>query len=461
MFFQQVVAEGLGCFSYMIGCPGVGAMCVVDPRRDIGIYLDTARENGMKITHVIDTHVHADHVSGAHELRSVTGAEICMYESSPVSFDCRKLKEGDVLTFGVARMEVFHTPGHTPDALSLLVADTSRSEKPWILLTGDVLMVGDIGRPDLVGEAVLDEQIQNLWNTLYEKFGKLPDHIEVFPAHGAGSLCGRGMSSKPSSTLGFERTANPLLGYETFEPFHKAMSGEFPARPKSFTHIIKTNMEGAPLLACCPAEQALSVEAFEQLADQGAVVIDTRDASAYGGFHIPGSLNIGFEKQLANWVGMVVDPGSEILLVAETRKDYDAMTIELRRIGYDTVLGYLNGSINAWVYSGRPLETLPQISVHQLQERINSSTPPTVLDVRTPAERQQGHIKGAVHLQLTELLDKGADLPRAEPIVLYCGGGYRSNIAASSLKARGFSATLSLAGGFTAWQRAGLPIEQA
>lgn len=458
MFFEQVIAEGLGCFSYMIGCPGVGTMAVVDPRRDIQVYLDTARENGMKITHVIDTHVHADHVTGAHELRAATGAEICMYETSPVTFDFHKLAEGDVLEFGVARMQVLHSPGHTPDALSLLVTDTSRSQDPWMLLTGDVLFVGDIGRPDLVGEAKLDEQVQNLWNTLYDKFSDFPGHIEVFPAHGAGSLCGRGMSSKRSSTLGFERKANAMLGFPDFASFKEEMSKGFPARPKSFTHIISTNAGGVPLIECCPTEKALTVKQFESAMDGGAVVIDTRDAAAYGGFHIPGSISIGFEKQLANWVGMVVEPDANLLLVAESRKAYDDMVVELRRIGYDRVLGYLNGGVSAWVYAGLPLERLEQISVHQLKEKLHSQTPPIMVDVRTEGELAQGGIAGAVHMPLADVLDGKLDLPKADETVVYCGSGYRSNIAASALKKQGYATALSLAGGFLAWARAGLAV---
>ena len=209
MYFKQITTPGLGCFSYVIGCPAAGEMIVVDPKRDVQDYLDISREEGMKIIHAVDTHVHADHISGTHELKSHTGCDIMVYETSPVGYDFTPLSEGQRMTVGNAAFEVLHTPGHTPDALSLLVTDLTRGDEPWMLLTGDVLFVNDIGRPDLVGDAKLDEQIQNLWNTLYVKFKKYPDSLEVFPAHGAGSLCGRGMSSKPSSTLGFERRHKP------------------------------------------------------------------------------------------------------------------------------------------------------------------------------------------------------------------------------------------------------------
>ncbi|WP_022661856.1 MBL fold metallo-hydrolase [Paucidesulfovibrio longus] len=458
MYFKQITVPGLGCFSYAIGCPGAKAMAVVDPKRDIQDYLDISREEGMKITHIIDTHVHADHVSGAHELRAATGAEIMMYESSPVDFRFSKVAEGQQLEIGNARMEFMHTPGHTPDALSVLVTDLSRSEEPWMILTGDVLFVGDIGRPDLAGSEVIEDQVRNLHNTLYNKFAKLPDYLEVFPAHGMGSLCGKGMSSKTSSTLGFERKHNPMLQFASFDEFHKAMTGDYPARPKSFTHIISTNKDGAPLLECCPLEKALPPERFAERIQEGTLVIDTRDTAAFGGFHIPGSLNIGFEKQLANWVGMVVPPDADLLLVVEDKDAYDAMTTELHRIGYDRIFGYLAGGISAWLLSGRDLEKLDQFSASELRGLAGDKNL-NIVDVRTPGEVKGGIIPGAKHTPLTEVLEKGLPLPKEARTVVYCGSGYRSNIAASALKKQGYENVHSLAGGITAWTRAGFPLD--
>ncbi|MGE4293610.1 MAG: rhodanese-like domain-containing protein [Desulfovibrio sp.] len=457
MYFKQITVPGLGCFSYAIGCPGAKAMAVVDPKRDIQDYLDISREEGMKITQIIDTHVHADHVSGAHELRAATGAEIMMYETSPVDFRFSKVREGQRLEIGNARLEFLHTPGHTPDALSVLVTDLSRSEEPWMILTGDVLFVGDIGRPDLAGADVLDEQVRNLHNTLYKKFLDLPDYLEVFPSHGMGSLCGKGMSSKTSSTLGFERKHNPMLQFASFEEFRKVMTGEFPTRPKSFSHIIQTNKDGAPLLECCPLEKALSPERFEESIQEGTLVIDTRDTAAFGGFHIPGSLNIGFENQLANWVGMVVPPDADLILVVENKDKYDAMVTELHRIGYDRIFGYLAGGINSWLLSGRELDKLDQVSANELR-RLSGEKGLHIVDVRTPGEVKGGIIPGAGHTPLAEVLEKGLALSKDAKTVIYCGSGYRSNIAASALKKLGYGNVHSLAGGVTAWTRAGFPL---
>ncbi|QGY41034.1 MBL fold metallo-hydrolase [Pseudodesulfovibrio cashew] len=460
MYFKQITTPGLGCFSYVIGCPAAREMVVVDPKRDVQDYLDISREEGMKITHVIDTHVHADHVSGTHELKSLTGCDIMVYETSPVSYDFTPLKEGQKLVVGNAGLEVLHTPGHTPDALSLLVTDFTRGDEPWMILTGDVLFVGDIGRPDLVGDAKLDEQIDNLYNTLYIKFQKYPDSLEVFPAHGAGSLCGRGMSSKPSSTLGFERRHNPMLGFDSYESFHLAMSQNFPARPKSFTHIISTNAGGAPLLERCPLDRAMEPARFEERMLDGAAVIDVRDAAAFAGYHIPGSINIGFEPSLANWVGMVVDPKADLLLVVESKEDYDRMCIELHRIGYDNIFGYLTGGIQSWVYSGRPVEKLSIDSAQDLQNCQAENKPVSLIDVRTPGETAGGVIPGAVKFPLADILDGKFDLSEDDHHILYCASGYRSNIAASYLQRHGFWNVRALAGGFLAWSRAGYEVEK-
>lgn len=458
MYFEQITVPGLGCFSYVIGCPAAQAMVVVDPKRDVQDYLDISRNEGMKITHIIDTHVHADHVSGSQELRSHTRAKVCLHENAPVEFEHEKLKEGDVIEIGNAKLEVLYTPGHTPNAISLLVTDKSRSEEPWMVLTGDVLFVGDIGRPDLAGEEILSEQVQNLYNSLYERLAAYPDHLEVFPAHGMGSLCGRGMSFKTSSTLGFERHNNPMLQFKSFDDFKAEMTSEFPARPKSFSHIIQTNIMGAPLLERCPLDLAMSPEQFEERMSRGAVVIDTRDTAAFGGFHIPGSLNIGFEKQLANWVGMVVDPKADLLLVVTDRERYDAMCTELHRIGYDNIYGYLSGGISSWLFSGRQVEKLSQLSVQDLQARLDGGTIKHLIDVRTQAEWDSGYIQNASHFPLTEILDNGFNLPKDEEVVVNCGTGYRSNIVASYLQQNGYTRVYSLAGGTFAWSHAGYEL---
>lgn len=460
MYFEQITSEGLGCFSYVIGCPGAGEMCVVDPRRDVQVYLDIARERGMKLTRVIDTHVHADHVSGAHELAYATGAALCMYHSTPVDFPFTPLREGDTFQMGVARVTVLRTPGHTPDALSLLVADTARSEEPWMLLSGDLLFVGDVGRPDLAGSEHLEEQVANLHHSLYATLGSLPGDLALYPAHGAGSLCGRGMSPLKSSTLGFERRANPMLQLPEFAAFRKAVTAALPARPKSFSRIIEINRHGAELLDRCPLDKALDPDRFAALREAGATVVDTRDAAAFGGAHIPDSLNIGFEPSIANWTGMVVDPEAELLLVVDSRERYDAMRTELHRIGYDNILGWLSGGMSGWITGGRPVDRLTQTSNLEVKRLLDRGPAPRIVDVRTTQEWEGGHIPGALHRPIADIVTAGLELAGDEPVVLYCGSGYRSNIAASLLSRRGFADVRSLAGGITAWRGAGFPVQR-
>ncbi len=459
MYFNQISVPGLGCQSYAIGCPAAKQMMVVDPKRDIQDYLDISREEGMRITHIINTHLHADHISGDQELRAATGADIYINESGvQIEYSHKALNEGDLFELGAAKVEVLHTPGHTPNSISLLVTDKARSDEPEMILTGDLLFVGDVGRPDLAGEEILDEQVQNLFNSLYVKLADYPDHLEVFPAHGQGSLCGRGMSSKKSSTLGYERRANRMLAFPSFEEFKKDVTSGFPTRPKSFTHIISTNKKGAHLLDTCPMDKGLSPKQFEEMIADGAVVIDARDSAAYGGFHIPGSINIGFEKQLANWIGMVIDPGSDLLLVVNDRGDYERMVTELHRIGYDQIFGYLSGGISAWLMSGRPVNQMEQTSPQQLNARIQSGAP-KIIDVRTPDEWAQGSLPNAMHLPLSDILNgKLPDANKKEELTMLCGSGYRSNIAGSILKRAGFEKIKSLAGGMFAYANAGLAI---
>ena len=328
-----------------------------------------------------------------------------------------------------------------------------------MILTGDILFVGSIGRPDLAGEEILEKQIKNLYDSLYEKMQRLPDYLEVFPAHGHGSLCGKGLSAKASSTLGYERATQPILKMQSFKAFHDNIAAEFPVRPKSFSHIINTNIQGAPLLERCPLEQTLNPDQFDKVRRQGATVIDTRDTAAFGGFHIPGAINIGFEKQMANWMGMVIDPSENLLLVVDDREKYDKMTTELHRIGYDSIFGYLSGGMSAWISHGMPIESLSPISAQDLNGQLETNDSGLVVDIRTPEERMQGYISGSKHIPMTQILENGLDMPKNDEMILVCGSGYRANIVASRLKQDGFTHVHSLAGGITAWMNAGYRIE--
>ena len=292
MFFQQFKVEGLGCYSYLIGCPKAGVAFVVDPERHIGRYLEVAEEHGMAITHVFDTHLHADHISGAVELANKTGGDV--YVHSEVHAECREkvVSHGDRFTFGVAEVEILETAGHTPNSITLAVADTSRAAETMFLLTGDLLFVGDIGRPDLAGEDLLEEQVKNLYHSLYYTLSKFDDWTEVYPAHGQRSLCGKGMSAKPMSTLGFERKYNPLLNNMPFGEFRRLMTENFQLRPPGFVKIVEKNRIGPVALDALPPIRRFSIAEVDQLRGQGVILVDVRYATAFGASLIPGSLNI-------------------------------------------------------------------------------------------------------------------------------------------------------------------------
>ncbi len=459
MFFKQFLVKGMGCLSYIIGCPMAHKACVVDPKRDVQDYIDAARANGMEITHVFETHIHADHVSGNQELRSRTGADIYFMEGTPASFPHEEVREHERIELGNVRLEFLKTPGHTPNSMSILVTDLGRAEEPWFVLTGDCLFVGDIGRPDLAGEELLEEQINNLYDSLHNKLGALPRDMEIYPAHGEGSLCGRGMSSKPNSTIGFEMDHVPVLKL-AYEKFREEMTQNFPQRPKSFTHIIETNKLGAPLLERCPIVRDLGPRQVKDLMEKDAVVLDTRDTAAFGGVHIPGSINIGLGPQTANWIGMVLGPKDKIILVVTDMDAYTEMTNQLHRIGYDNIIGYLHGGITAWQEAGMPIEHLWQISAAKLHDKLQSGNYKHLFDVRTQMEWETGHIKEATHLPIDVMLRNIPDIPKDEEVIVYCGVGYRGNIAASFLQRRGFTHVHSLAGGMKAWTNGAYPVER-
>ncbi len=451
MYFQQITTPGLGCFSYVIGCPKAGVMAVVDPRRDISVYLDVSRNAGMRVTHIFETHVHADHVSGAPDLRRATGADIYIHESAPVEYEAKKLAHDEVFTLGPARIRVLHTPGHTPNSVSLLVADLDRSPEPAMILTGDLLFVGDTGRPDLPGAEILDEQVWNLYNSLNVLLADLPDGLEVYPAHGQGSLCGGGLSAKPQSTLGYERVANPRLRWKTFEDFKRDILSNLPMRPQSFSHIIATNLKGAP--PTLPRDDnALSPEAAAELLRQGAAPLDLRASAAFCAAHIPGSIHVdAVSPQVVNWIGTVLSPDQPFFLVLENDADFDGMLTQLRRIGYDDVRGYLRGGIVSWIGQGRDIQSLPMVSPGDLTKRLGQSAPPLVIDVRGPGEYAKSRVEPSLNLPFDALLsdDECPGEPGREKLVI-CQTGYRSAIAASLLQARGCANVSTLAGGLAA-----------
>ena len=456
MYFEQITTPGLGCFSYLIGCPWAGVMAVVDPRRDTGVYLRMAEENDMRITHIFDTHVHADHISGAQQLCSETGADIYIHESAPIKYKAKKLKGGEVFQFGNAFVRILHTPGHTPNSISLLISDLARSTEPEMILTGDLLFVGDAGRPDLPGEEILDEQIENLYNGLYKTLGKLPDYLEVYPGHGQGSLCGQGMGAKPSSTLGYERLTNPMLQFQDFKDFKSAVLSNLPMRPQSFSGIITRNMENIPIIPFCEDLKgyALNADKIEKLHKGGVRLLDLRDTLSFSAAHIPGSINVDASvDSMLNWVGVVIPPGAPLALILPAYKSFEQIRVELQRIGYDSgIKGWLKGGFSAWLNSGRETQSLSHISASGLRSRLAVPDTPTLIDVRSPKEFKKIKIEGSINLPFDLILD-GSHCPDSsnKAAVIICQSGFRSSVAASLLKSQGCTDISVLSGGLDAW----------
>lgn len=471
MLFERFEDQGLAQYSYAVGCPGSGKIAIVDPRRDVDVYLQFAHEQGLTISHVLETHIHADYASGARELAERTGAEhlVSAYdagETFEVTFPHRDLRDGESIEIGAVRIEALHTPGHTPEHLSFLVYDQARSaETPMLMLSGDFLFVGSLGRPDLLGEAQTRSLAERLYASVRDKLAKLPDGLEIHPAHGAGSLCGAGMSGRPVSTLGFERIANPYLDPKlTRDEFIDKLLASTPPFPAYYRRMKRVNSEGPTLLHGLPGLEAIEAEEFHRQVDSGHVVIDLRDQLAFGGGHIPGSFGIGGGTNLSTWASWVVPYDQPILLVPNDPNRPEQVEEAVRalvRVGLDDVRGHLEGGIASWRNAGYPLAETAQTTPPQLREALQSGEAPRVLDVRSDQEWESGHIEGALHIFGGDLPKRLEELPRnGHGLALVCGSGYRSTVAASVLERAGFRNLRNVTGGMGAWEKAGLPTVQ-
>ncbi|MBI2554842.1 MAG: MBL fold metallo-hydrolase [Candidatus Rokubacteria bacterium] len=456
MIFHQLVNEESGCLSYLIGCGQVGEAVIVDPGRDrVDEYIARARKKGLSISHIVETHLHADHVSGNRELASRTHAPILLHHSVQAAFDHTALRDGDEIRIGNVLLKVLHTPGHTPDSISLLVTDLVRSPEPWFVLTGDTLFVGDVGRPDLGGERAAADLYESVSRVLLP----LDDSVEVYPAHGAGSLCGRAMSSKSGSTIGFERRFNPALQVKSKAQFIETIMAGLPPKPPSFETIVAKNRGLIPVREAKP-RPFTAAEAHAEI-QRGASVVDVRDPATYGQGHIPGALNVWIESpQFGDRVGWFVPPGTPVLLVAQGPSDLERALTGLARVGVDDVLGFLQWGLIDWKSAGLPLETVAQITVHDLAGWLEEGREVTVLDVREPFEWGEGHIPGALHMPMREASERRSQIPADRPKAVVCSGGLRSSTVISALKKAGLQNWYNVSGGMTAWQKSGYPLER-
>lgn len=456
----QVERFYLGCLahaSYMVGSGSVAA--VIDPQRDVDIYLDAAADKGWKVGHIIETHVHADFVSGHSELAERTGAKIYLGEGSGAEFPHVAVKDGDELNFGNCHMKFLQTPGHTVESICILMKDASQPDKPGILFTGDTLFVGDVGRPDLSGTYTPQQLAAILYQSLHEKVLRLPDETQIYPAHGAGSLCGRQMSSESSSTIGKQKQTNYALRAKSSDEFVHLLTDNLPTAPEYFAQEVDLNRKGAAPISQLPALAAFSAPEVLRLQQEGTMVVDTRPASEFAAAHVPGSIHIALTGQYASWAARILGLNTKLIIVGEDADHVRESQLRLARVGLESISGYLEDGVAGWVRNGYELESIPQITAPDLADlRKQEPEGVTVLDVREEAEFSSGAIEGAICIPLGKLKSRTSELDPAKLTVVHCKGGYRSSIATSILRGAGFREIANLMGGFDAWKGAGLPV---
>jgi hydroxyacylglutathione hydrolase len=460
MYFKQFYLACLAHASYLIGSDGEAV--VVDPQRDVDEYLAEASAQGFQIKYVIETHLHADFVSGHQEIAARTGAQIVFGEKAGVQFAHRAVRDGEELRIGKAVLQILETPGHTPEGICILVTDTASPDEPQKLLTGDTLFIGDVGRPDLAGGKGYTPQTmaEMMYDTLHGKLLKLPDEVEVYPAHGAGSMCGKNMSKETSSTIGEQRKFNYALKPMSKDQFVTMMTADLPEAPVYFPKDAEINRSGARGLSELQPPAAFSPQQVRELQEQGHILLDVRSAADFGAAHVPGSMNIGLGGQFAMWAGSLIPLNAAIVVIADTSAQVDESVVRLARVGIENVKGFLEGGVESWRVAGFPVDAIEQVTVAQLKEQL-ANEDLQIVDVRRPGEYVNGHVPRALNAPLASLDKSLGPLPlkKDKLTAVICAGGYRSSAAASLLQKHGFSNLLNVSGGTGAWINAGYPVE--
>lgn len=461
MFFQHVYDKTLAQASYFIGCQKAGVALVIDPKRDVDTYLEIAKQNNMKITHIAETHIHADFLSGSRELAALTGAKLYLSDEGGegwlYEFPHEGLKDGSVFKVGNLKLEVLHTPGHTPESISFLLTDTPASDKPVMLFTGDFVFVGDIGRPDLLEEAAgmigtKEVGAKQMYKSM-ERFRELADYIQVWPGHGAGSACGKALGAVPSTTVGYEKVRNWALQHENDENgFVKYLLEDQPEPPKYFAMMKKLNKVERPLLTEVPKLKKLSMQDLKAAMDKGIKVIDTRLKQDFATGFIPGSINIQGNNAFATWMGWFITYEEPFILIAEESK-HDDLVRKLMRIGLDNIYGYAPG-VNEWTGS---LEKANVISLNEFKEILKTNHT-QVVDLRGSSEFKSGHIKGTDHVFIGTLEKNLTKIKKDQQVVIHCQAGDRASIGYSLLAKHGFKNIKNYSGGMNEWVNAGNPV---
>jgi glyoxylase-like metal-dependent hydrolase (beta-lactamase superfamily II) len=460
--FKQFYLGCLAQASYLLGSEGEAA--IVDPRRDVDLYIDEAEAHGLSIRYVIETHLHADFVSGHRELAGRTGATILVSHRASAAFPHQGVKDGDTVRVGALSLHILETPGHTPESISVLVTDTKASGNPQTVLTGDTLFIGDVGRPDLLGSKGItaEHKAGLLYDSLHAKLLPLADDVLVYPAHGAGSLCGKNLSKDTFSTIGRQRATNVALQPMDRDEFIRFLTRDAPETPSYFPMDVEINRRGAPALEPGMRPKPLTAVEVKALQAEGAVVVDVRSSEDYAKASVPRSLNIGLDGQFASWAGTLVDASRNLAIVARDEEGAAEARTRLARVGLGRVVGWLAGGLLEWKQAGFPVEVTEQVTVDELHDVLARSGPAAgrsfqVVDVRRAGEWSGGHIEGAIHAPLHVLEDHAAYLDPELKTYVVCGGGYRSPMAAELLREFGVKNVVDVTGGMAEWKARGLP----
>ena len=453
MYFEQFYLGCLAHASYLFGSEGEAV--VVDPQRDVEIYIEAAQKQGLAIRHIFETHLHADFVSGHKELAARTGAKIYIGKAAGATFPHVAVSDGFELRAGKMKIRVLETPGHTPESCCLVITDEEKSQQPWAVLTGDTLFIGDVGRPDL-SPTYSSQQLAGMLYDSLQKLMALPNETLVYPAHGAGSLCGRNMRAERSSTIGTERLTNYALQIKDREEFIRQMTSNLPARPDYFLEDAAMNRSGAAPLTDLPELKPIGATELKQMLERGALALDVRPTEEFAAGHVPGSVNIALSGQFASWAGAVLGLNARPILIAETTEQISEARLRLARVGIEDLSGYLDGGVEAWSAAGFELADLPQMTVQELHARLKDRDL-QVLDVRRQGEWDAGHIGEADWYPLDRFKAALPELDRNTITAVHCKSGYRSTIAASLLQRAGYN-VINVVGGFDAWEKEQLPV---
>lgn len=457
MIVQQFFVSGIAHSSYLLG--GANACAIIDPRRDVEVYLNAAKDIGLRVTHVLETHLHADFVSGHLELAQKAGAVIYAPRAAQCEFDHVGLADGDTFEIEDMMLQAVETPGHTPEHISYVVADTARGQDSVAVFSGDTLFVGDVGRPDLFpGRA--RELASRLYDSLHQKLLALPDFCEVYPAHGAGSLCGRAMAAKRTSTIGYEKRCNPALQTRSREEFIESLTVDMPAVPDHFGRCSEINRKGPALAADLPAPERLDARSFRYLSEhEDHLVLDVRGYDSFGGQHVPGAYHDDLSGNFATFAGWILPARANLLLVSDRVQEVEEAATWLRRVGLDQVVGYLEGGMSSWAVAGLPTAHIGQLSAQELYATATGAGEIVLVDVRSPSEYESLHIIGALNIPAPDLRTRYEELAPDVPTVLICSTGRRSSLGASLLKQRGFKDVFNAAGGMRGYSASGYAAE--